>query len=134
MLSRNRLCLLDGKNSHKSSDHLFDLNCFDSMIHTIIFQSSVMSFLIWVAEVPRNNSFLSAILYFSTSVPVFLFAVLQSLSLLFLCKNFLQLRKTLALTENLYFSRFVPSLASDCKKDQKLWQAVQKQILSAWRK
>ena len=31
------------------------------------------------------------------------------------------------------FSCFVPSLAADCKKVQKLWHAVQKQILSAWR-
>src|SRR3954468_13218758 len=30
-----------------------------------------------------------------------------------------------------YFSSFVPSLASDCKKDQKLVHAVQKQIMSA---
>ena len=34
----------------------------------------------------------------------------------------------------LYFSSFVPSLASDCKKDQKFVHAIQKQILSAWRK
>src|SRR4051812_13634029 len=31
----------------------------------------------------------------------------------------------------LYFSSFVPSLASDCKKDQKLVLVVQKQILPA---
>src|SRR3954466_642094 len=34
------------KNLNKSPDHLFDLNCFDSMIHTIVFQASVQSFLI----------------------------------------------------------------------------------------
>jgi len=38
---------------------------------------------------------------------------------------------TVATSLYLYFSSFVPSLASDCKKDQKLVHAVQKQILSA---
>ena len=45
-------------------------------------------FLIWVAEVPRKNSPFSAVLFFSASAPVFLFAVFQSLSFLFLCKLF----------------------------------------------
>ena len=88
MLSRNRFCQLDGKIWDKSPDHHFDLNFFDSMLHTIVFQASVLRFLIWVSEVPRKNTFLSAVLFFSASVPVFLFAVLQSLSLLFHCKNF----------------------------------------------
>ena len=51
MLSRNRLCLLDGKIGDKSPDNLFDLNCLESMLHTIIFQTSALSFLILVAEV-----------------------------------------------------------------------------------
>src|SRR3954467_11167236 len=72
LLSRNRFCLLDGKILNKSPDHLFDLNFFDSMIHTIVFQASVQSFLISVAEVPRKNFPFSAILFFSASVPVFL--------------------------------------------------------------
>jgi len=38
---------------------------------------------------------------------------------------------TVATSLYLYFSSFVPSLASDCKKGQKLVLAVQKQILSA---
>src|SRR4051812_28072460 len=38
---------------------------------------------------------------------------------------------TVATSLYLYFSSFVPSLASDCKKDKKLVYAVQKQILSA---
>src|SRR3954470_19345937 len=40
MLSRNRFCLLDGKNRKKSPDHLFDINFFDSMLHEISFQAS----------------------------------------------------------------------------------------------
>ena len=36
-------------------------------------------FFIWVAEVPRKNYFLSSVLFFSASVPLFLFAVLQKL-------------------------------------------------------
>ena len=46
MLSRNRFCLLDRKIHHKSPDHLFDLNFFDSMLYTIIFLVSVLSFFI----------------------------------------------------------------------------------------
>ena len=119
MLSRNRFCLLDGKIRSISSDHLFDLNFFDSMLHTINFQGSVLSFLIWVAEVPRKNSFLSAVLFFSASVPVFLFAVLQSLSLLFLCKNFWGVKrnsspswKSLFEVEEDYLNRVLTSLIS----------------------
>src|SRR3954466_4561512 len=119
MLSRNRLCLLDGKIHDKSPDHLFDLNCFDSMIHTIIFQASVQSFLIGVAEVPRKNSLLSAVLFFSASAPVFLFEVLQSLSLIFLCKFFWEGKrnsisswKSLFALEKNYFIRVLTSLIS----------------------
>ena len=36
----------DGKIHDKSPDHLFDLNFFDNMLHTIMFQASVLSFLI----------------------------------------------------------------------------------------
>src|SRR3954466_15852436 len=46
LLSRNRLCLLDGKILNKSPDHLFGLNCFYNMLHTIVFQASVKSVLI----------------------------------------------------------------------------------------
>ena len=89
MLSRNRFCLLDGKIRHKSPDHPFDLNFFDSMLYTIVFLSSVLSFLIWVAEVPRKNYLLSAGLFLPDSATFCFFSVLQTLSLLFLCKNFL---------------------------------------------
>ena len=88
MLSRNTFCLLDGKIPHKSPDHLFDLNCFDSMIHTITFRAFPLSFLIWVAEVFLKNYLLSAIMFFTNSAPFYLFLILQTLSLLFLCKNF----------------------------------------------
>ena len=119
MLSRNKLCLLDGKIRDKSPDHLFDLNCFDSMLHTIVFQASVLSFLIWVAEVPRKNYFPSVVLFFLAFVPVFLFAVLQSLSLLFLCKIFWagkrnsspSWKSVFAVEEN-YFSSALTSLIS----------------------
>ena len=119
MLSRNRLCLLDGKILNKSPDHLFDLNLFDSMLHSITFQASVQSFLIWVAEVPRKNSPFSAVLFFSASAPVFLFAVLQSLSLFFLCKIFWAGKrnsspswKYLFAVEENYFNRALTSLIS----------------------
>src|ERR1041384_2175621 len=46
LLSRNRFCLLDEKIRDKSPDHLFDLNFFDSMLHTISLLTSVQSVLI----------------------------------------------------------------------------------------
>ena len=119
LLSRNRLCLLDGKIRNKSPDHLFDLNFFDSILQTISLQASVQSFLIWVAEVPQKNSPFSAVLFFSASAPVFLFAVLQSLSLLFLCKLFWEGKrnsssswKSLFAVEENYFIRVLTSLIS----------------------
>ena len=119
MLSRNRFCLLDGKIRDKSPDHLFDLNFFDRMLHKISFQAYVQSFLIWAAEVPWKNYFLSAILFFSASVPDFLFAVLQSLRLLFLCKIFWAGKrnsssswKSLFAVEENYFNRVLTSLIS----------------------
>ena len=80
---------LDRKIRIKSPDHLFDLNFFDSVLYTIGFWASVLSFLIWVAEVPRKNYLLPAGLFFTDSVLFCLFFVLQTLSLLFLCKNLL---------------------------------------------
>ena len=41
---------------------------------------------------------------------------------------------TVATSLYLYFQALCQVLASDCKKVQKLWHAVQKQILSSWRK
>ena len=89
MLSRKQILSLDKKNRIKSPDHLFDLNFFDNMLYTIGFRASVLSFLIWVAEVPRKNYLLPAGLFFTDSVMFCLFFVLQTLSLLFLCKNLL---------------------------------------------
>src|SRR3954468_6343797 len=119
MLFRNRFCLCEGTIHDKSPDHLFDLNCFDSMLHTIIFQAYVQSFLISVAEVPRKNSPFSVVLFISASTPVFLFAVLQSLSLIFLCKLFWEGKrnsssswKSLFAVEKNYFIRVLTSLIS----------------------
>ena len=89
------------------------------MLHTITFQASVQSFLIWVAEVPRKNSPFYVVLFFSASAPVFRFAVLQSLSLLFLCKLFWAGKrnsssswKSLFSVEENYFIRLLTSLIS----------------------
>ena len=75
--------------------------------------------MIWVAEVPQKNSSFSAVLFFSTSAPVFLFAVLQSLSFLFLCKIFWAGKrnsssswKSLFAVEENYLSRALTSLIS----------------------
>src|SRR6187399_2752462 len=73
----------------KSPNHLFGLNFFDSVLYTIGFRASVLSFFIRVAEVPRKNHLLPAGLFFTDSVLFCLFFILQTLSLLFLCKNLL---------------------------------------------
>src|SRR4051812_25593226 len=54
MLSRNRFCLLDGKIHHQSPGHLFDLNIFDSMLYTIRFLASVLSFLFEMQKYPEK--------------------------------------------------------------------------------
>src|SRR3954471_13319739 len=64
MLSRNRLCLLDGKIRGKSPDHVFDLNYFESMLHTVIFQASVLSFFLSCRSAPKK--------FFSLCCSVFL--------------------------------------------------------------
>src|SRR3954466_11345372 len=99
--------------------HKFVFKFFDSILHKIVFQASVQSFLISVAEVPRKNSPFSAVLFFSASAPVFLFAVLQSLSLLFICKLFWAGKrnsssscKSLFSVEANYFIRVLTSLIS----------------------
>src|SRR3954470_5127129 len=57
--------------------------------------------------------------------------VIFTFSLFFLFLVVLMFVTTVATSLYLYFSIFVPSLASDCKKGQKLVHAIQKQILSA---
>ena len=89
MLSRKHILFASLQKSLKIPDHLFDLNCFDSMLYTIVFLASILSFLIWVAEVPRKNYLLPAILFFLDSALFCTSSILQILSLLFLCKNFL---------------------------------------------
>src|SRR4051812_5318176 len=89
-----RFCPRDGKNQNKSPVHLFDLKFFDRVLYIIVFRASVLSFLILGAEVPQKNYLLPAGLFFTDSVMFCLFFVLQTLSLLFLCKNFLEIFRT----------------------------------------
>ena len=89
VLSRKQILSLDRKIRIKSPDHLFGLNFFDSVLYIIVLRASVLSFLIRVAEVPRKNHLLPAVLFFTDSVLFCLSFILQTLSLLFLCKNLL---------------------------------------------
>ena len=89
MLSRKQILSLDRKIRIKSPDHLFGLNCFDSVLYIIVFRVSVLSFLIWVAEVSRTGQLLLAVLFFTDSVLFCLTFTLQIKNLLFLCKNLL---------------------------------------------
>ena len=89
VLSRKQILSLDRKIRIKSPDHLFGLNFFESVLYTIVFRASVLSFLIRVAEVPRKNHLLPAVLFFTNSVMFCFSFILQTKSLLFLCKNLL---------------------------------------------
>ena len=89
VLSRKQILSLDRKIRIKSPDHLFGLNFFDSVLYIIVFRASVLSFFIRVAEVPRKNHLLPAVLFFTDSVLFCLSFTLQIKSLLFLCKNLL---------------------------------------------
>src|SRR4051812_46610997 len=116
MLSRNRFCLLDGKIRDKSPDNLFDLIFWQYVPYNCL--SSVCSefFDLSCRSAPKTILF-SAVLFFSAFVPVFLLAVLQTLSLLFLCKNFWAGKrnsspswKYLFAVEENYFNRVLTSL------------------------
>src|ERR1041385_83517 len=85
----NRFCPRDGKNHRKILVHLFELKFLHSVLYTITELSYVLSFLISVAEVSLKNSLLPAVLFFTDYATFCLSLVLQTLSLLFLCKNFL---------------------------------------------
>src|SRR3954467_1230336 len=67
MLSRKQILSLDRKIHDNSPDHLFNLNFFYSVIHTILFRVSVLIFLISVAEVPPKNYLLPVVLFFTDS-------------------------------------------------------------------
>src|ERR1041385_8748727 len=87
----NRFCPRDQKNSRKIPIHLFELTFLHSVLYTITELSYVLSFLIRVAEVPLKNSLLPAVLFFIDSATFYLSLLLQTLSLVFLCKNFLEI-------------------------------------------
>src|SRR6187401_65894 len=89
VLSRKQILSLDRKIRIKSPDHLFGLNFFDSVLYIIIFRASVLSFLIRIADVPRTNQLLPAVLFFTDSVLFCFSFILQTKSLLFLCNNLL---------------------------------------------
>ena len=89
MLSRKQILSLDRKIRIKSPDLIFGHNCFDRGFYIIVFRASVLSFLIWVAEVSRTGQLLPAVLFFTDSVLFCLTFTLQIKNLLFLCKNLL---------------------------------------------
>ena len=74
MLSRKQILSLDRKIRIKSPDHLFGLNFFDSVLYTIVFRASVLSFFIRVAEVPRTNHLCSVFHIFCPVLPFLHFA------------------------------------------------------------
>ena len=92
MLSRNRFWLLDRKNRYKSPDHLFDLNFFDSMLHTITFQYSVQSF--YLSFISTSKKFFSLCCsVFLSFCPCFSFCSFAILKLDFSLKNILAINK-----------------------------------------
>src|SRR3954471_12219352 len=102
MLSRNRFCLLDGKNRDKSPDHLFDLNFFDSMLHTIVFQAPFKFYDLSCISASKKFPFLCCSVFLSFC-PGFSFRSFAILKLAFSLQTFFgQERETVALPENLY--------------------------------
>ena len=91
MLSRKQILSAWRKKSKQITSSSFELNWLHSMLYTIVKLSYVLSFLIWVAEVPRKNSLLPDVLFFTDSSMFCLSLLLQTLSLLFLCKNLLEI-------------------------------------------
>ena len=89
MLSKNRFCLLDGKIHHKSPDHLFDLNFFDSMLYTISFLASVLSFFYLSCRSAPKKLFTTCWSVFHRFCHVLHFLRFANFKLAFLCKNFL---------------------------------------------
>src|SRR3954467_4098756 len=94
MLSRKQILSSYIKIRIKSPDRLFGLNFFHSVLYIIVFQASVLSFLIGVAEVPRKHHLLPAGLFFTDSVLFCLFFVLRALRLFIFCKTLWQSRET----------------------------------------
>src|SRR3954463_41247 len=119
MLSRNRFCLLDGKIHDKSPDHHFDLNLFESMIHTINFQEYVQSFFALSCRSASKKFFSLCCSIFLSFCPCFYFRSFANLKLAFLWKNFLEGKrnsipsgKYLFAVEENYFIRVLTSLIS----------------------
>src|SRR4051812_7686445 len=93
MLSRNRLCLLDGKIHHKSLDHLFDLIFLT--ICSIQLASCVCSkFFDFICMSTPKKLFTTCWSLFTNSTMFCVFTVLQILILLSLCKNFLPILRS----------------------------------------
>src|SRR3954469_2234441 len=83
MLSRNRFCLLDGKIRDKSPDHLFDLNFFNSILHTIVFQASVLSYFDLSCRSAYKKFFSLCCHVFLSFCPCFSFSSFANLKLSF---------------------------------------------------
>ena len=89
MLSRNRLCPLGEKISHKSPYHLFNLNYFDSMLNWL--SSVCAEFFDLICRSAPKKLFTTCWSVFHTFCHVLRFHHFTNLSLLFLCKNFLEI-------------------------------------------
>ena len=118
MLSRNRLCLLDRKIHDKSPDHIFDMYFLQYDPYNYL--SRVCSKFFDLSCRSSSKKFFSLCCsIFLSFCPCLLFADLQSLSLLFLCKIFWAGKrnsnpswKSLFAVEENYFSRALTSLIS----------------------
>src|SRR4051812_20679453 len=99
----NRFYLRDGKNQNQviSSSFLSDFFTQRALYNRETLVCS--EFFIRVAEVPLKNSLLPVVLFFTDSAMFCLSLLLQTLSLIFLCKNLLEiLRNSISSRISLY--------------------------------
>ena len=105
VLSRKQILSLDRIIRIKSPDHLFGLNFFDSVLYTIVFRASVLSFLIRVAEVPEKIIYY-LLFCFSQILSCFVFpSFCKPWACFFFAKTFWQSWETVDLQEYPYFQQ-----------------------------
>ena len=83
VLSRKQILSLDRKIRIKSPDHLFGLNFFHSVLYTIVFRASVLSFFDWSCRSAPKKSFTTCCSVFHRFCPVLPFPHFANLELAF---------------------------------------------------
>ena len=105
------------------------------MIYTIVKLPPVLSFFIWVAQVPRKNYLLPAVLFFLDSALFCASSILQILRMLFLCKNFLEiLRNSSPCWKSLFLAEANNFIMGTNLSNQLMMSFVWREFSRGWRK